>query len=256
MKNIIRIITISIILIIVLFGMADCSPSISQEEYDSVKNELSDVKIKAEELQSKLDEAKITEVQYDQLNFQYQELKKQNDEQINKIQAIQSDLDELNVNYNAKINEIQDMQAEYDELDQEYEELKDQYDTIVQGNAVFPEADINQAIFKLINQERSNNGLDVLEWGVNLYGWARQNSIAMAETGDFKYTSWLSVQAVLITAGQATLDGLVNGVMEVWKQRTHEYNPKILNTSVKYGAVAAYRSGSVYYITYVASTSP
>ncbi len=256
MKNLIKIVIISTMFTIIFWGMVGCSPTISQEEYDSVKNELNDTKLKAEELQSKLDQATTIEVQYDQLNFQYQELKKQYDEQNGEIQSIKSDFDELKINYDARTNEIQGMQAEYDELNQEFEELEKQYDIIIQGNAVFPEAEINQAIFKLINQERRNNGLAELLWGVNLYGWARENSLAMAETGDFKYSSWLSVQAVLITAGQATLDGLVNGVLEVWKQRKHEYSPKILNTSVKYGAIATYKSGGVYYITYVASTSP
>jgi uncharacterized protein YkwD len=262
MKKIIRISIISVVLIIVLLNIAGCSPSISQEEYDSVKNELSNVQLQVETLQEKLSEALLIETQYDQLNAQYQELKNQYDAQIGENQVKKSEYDDLFASYGQlqqqyddKNDELQGMYIEYDQLNQEFEDLKEQYD-ILQGNAVFSEEEIDQAIFDLINQERSDNGLEELEWGIYIYGWARQNSVAMAQTGDLKYSSWLSVQAVLITAGQATLDGLVNGVMAVWKQQTHEFSPKILNASVKYGAVATYKSGDVYYITYVASTSP
>jgi seryl-tRNA synthetase len=256
MKNIVRTTTISAILITILFGIVDCSPSISQEEYDRVKNELNDVETQVTALQGKLDEAMTTELQYDQLDVQYQELKNQYNAQIDEIQNIKSDFDELTIRYDANIDEIHVLYVEYDQLDQEYEELKRQYDAITQKNPVFSEEEIDQAIFGLINQERSDIGLDELIWGENLYWWARQNSSAMSKTGDFKYSDWLSVQAVLITAGQETFDGLVNGVMDVWKQRKHEYSPKILSTSVLYGAVATVKSGDVYYITYVASTSP
>jgi uncharacterized protein YkwD len=255
MKDAIKIIIVSVISVVIIFGVAGCSPSISQEEYDSVNNELSSAKQQNADLQSKLDEAATNQLQYDQLNFQYQQLKEQDDAKNDEIQSLQSEFDELNTNYNAKIDEIQGIQDEYDNLNQEYDELKKQYDNIVQGDT-FSLEDVDQAIFASINQDRKNNGLDELEWGVNLYGWARQNSVAMSQTGDFAYSGWLSVQCVLITAGQSTLDGLVNGVMEVWRQRTHEYNPKILNVSVTYGAVATYKSGDVYYVTYVASISP
>jgi hypothetical protein len=163
--------------------------------------------------------------------------------------------DQLKQQDNARVNEIQAMQADYDSLNQGFEELKRQYDTVVQGKAVFSEEEINQAIFDLINQERKDNGLDELEWGVNLYGWANQNSHAMADAGDYKYSGWTSWQAVLITAGQATLDGLANGALTVWKQQKYEFSRTFLNSKSPYGAVAAYKSGGAYYITYMASTS-
>jgi uncharacterized protein YkwD len=255
MKHISKIIVISIISVIVLLSVASCSPSISQEEYDKVKSELNDVRLQVEALQDELDEAMIFEAQYDRLNTQYQELEEQYNAQSVEIQILKSDFDDLNVSYKAKIDEIQGIQDDYDILSEEFEDLKMQCDAIVQ-NEVFSLEEVDQAIFALINQERSNNGLYELEWGENIYMWAKWNSVAMSETGDFEYSSWLSVQAVLITAGQTTFDGLVDGVMMVWKQRKHEYSPKILSTGVKYGAVATVKSGDVYYITYVASTDP
>ncbi len=262
MKAMMKSIIVAMVTIIIFLGFTNCSPSISQEEYDSVQNELSDVRLQVEALQDKLDEAMIIEEQHAQLNTQYQELEKQYDAQTGEIQTLKSDLDELNVSYEelmlqdeARIDEIQAMSAEYDKLNQEFKELKREYDALVQG-AVFSEEEVNQAIFALVNQERTNNGLAEIEWGVNLYGWAKQNSQAMAEKGEYEYSSWTSYQALLITAGHSTLEGLTNSAFLVWKQRKYEYSRIFLNTIIHYGAVATYRSGDVYYITFMASPSP
>ncbi|OGO08023.1 MAG: hypothetical protein A2Y92_00700 [Chloroflexi bacterium RBG_13_57_8] len=256
MKIFSKIFVVSIVLIVTVLTSFGCSKGVAQEDYDSVKNELNDIKLQAQALQDKLDKANVFETQYQALKSQY-------DAQSAQLQGITSDFDDLTASFEqlkaqdeSGILEIQSLQTEYDALNLMFEDLMRQYDTIVERSAVFNEEEINQALFDLINEERKGKGLVKLEWGVNLSGWARQNSVAMSQTGDFKYSSWLSVQAVLITAGQGTFDGLVNGIMEVWRQRTHEYEPKILNTSVKYGAVATIRSGSVYYVTYLASTLP
>ena len=263
MKGIIRIFIVAVILVIMLLGITNCSPSISQEEYDSLRKELNDVKIQSATLQNELNEALDIAGQYEQLNTQYQELKKQYEAQTGENQTLVSAYDELLASYeelmrqyDAKNNEIQGAYAEYDQLNQEFEELKEQYDTIVQGNAEFSEEEVDEALFALINQERTDNGLDELEWGQNLYWWAKQNSLEMADKGDFRYSSWVSQQAVLITAGQSILDGLVNGTLAVWKQRKPEYEIKFINNSLHYGTVATYRSGDIYYITYMAATYP
>jgi len=263
MKGIGKITAILIILVAVLLGAAGCSPSISQEEYDTVKNELNSVELQVEALQGKLDEAAKLREQYDQLNTQYQNLKKLCEAQVGENQTIETGYDELLVSYEqlkrqyeAKIDEMQAIYDEYDVLSQEYEELKKQYDDIVQAKAPFTEEEIDQALFALINQERRNAGLDELEWGQNLYWWASRNSLEMSEKGDFKYSSWQSQQAVLITAGHSTLEGIVNGTLAVWKQRKPEYDIKFINSSLHYGAVATYKSGDVYYITYMAATYP
>ncbi len=256
MKYSIRIIIISVVSIVVLLGLFGCSSSVSNEEYDRVKNELDDAMTQVQALQEKLDDATILETQY-------QDLKNQYDAAAAELQTVRSDFDALNDSYqqllvqdNARLSEIQGLEIDYDMLNQEFEELQKQYDSMFQSSTEFSNEEVDQAIFNLVNQERRNAGLDELEWGVNLYSWARQNSVSMSETGEFKYTSWLSTQAVLITSGQETFDGLVNGVMAVWKQQKHEFTPKFLSTVTKYGAVATYRLGDIYYITFLANIDP
>ncbi len=267
MTAIMRIIALSMLSIIVLFSMTNCATSVSQEEYnqeeyDIVKRELSDTENQLAALQQeKLDEAAAAEKQYQDLNAKYEELKKQHDARIDEIQTIKSEFDELNTKYeqlkgqgDARINEIQAIQAEYDELNKEFEELKRQYDIIVQGTAVFSEEEIDQAIFELINQERKNNDVDELAWGINLYKVAKQNSREMAEQGEYQYsTSGAVWQEVFMAAKYGTIDQIANGALITWKNNDYRYRYNIINPQSIYGAVATYKLGEVYYITYVAS---
>ena len=260
MTAIMRIITLSILSIIILFSLS-CASSISPQEYDNVKNELNDVKLQVAALQDKLAEAMIIEAQYDELNTQYEELKKQHDARIDEIQTIKSDFDELNNKYeqlkgqdDARINEIQAMQAKYDQLNKEFEELKKQYDIVIQGSTLFSEEEIDQAIFKLINQERKDNGVDELEWGVNLYKLAKQNSREMAETGKFQYSeSAAAWQEVFFAARYGTINQIANGALLTWKNNDYRYRYGIINPQNIYGAVGTYKSGQIYYITYMSS---
>ena len=253
-KAIMRIIIVATISIIVLFTVASCSPSISQEEYDSLKSELSDTKNQLTNLQNKLAEATVVETQFDNLNTQYEELKKQHDAQIDEIQTIKFELDELNTEYeqlktqdDARINEIQAIQAEYDDL-------KQQYDILAQGTAMPSEEEVEQAIFELINQERIDNNVDELAWGINLYNRAEDNSREMAEEGEFQYTGGaVSGQEVFITARHGTLEQIADATLMFWKNDDLKYSYNVLDPQSIYGAVCTYKLGEVYYITYISS---
>ena len=268
MNVIIRIITLSVLSIIILLSLLSCTPSISQEEYDSVKNELDDYKSQLAALQDKLTEPAKVEGQDQDLNNKYEELKKQYDMKNNEIQTIKSEFEELNTKYeqlkgqdDARISEIQAAQVEYDklnneleELNKEYEELKSQYDIIAQGTANLTEEEINQAIFELINQERKNNGVDELIWGTNLYKLAEQNSRKMAEEGEYQYSDAGAIwQQVFMATRYGTLDQLANAALITWKSSDYRYSYHIINPQAIYGAVATKKSGEVYYITYISS---
>lgn len=191
------------LLIIVLLGAPSCAPKVSQQEYDSLKNELSETKSHLTALQNKLAEAKGIE-------------------------------------------------AQYEELSAKYEELKEQYDAITEEPAGISEEDVEQALFELINLERKNNGLDELLWGKNLSWWAEVNSRDMAETLKYKHSEYASWQEVFWAAGYSTVDRIANGALITWRSNTYRYKLNILNTGAIYGAVGAYKSGEIFYITYIA----
>jgi uncharacterized protein YkwD len=256
-----RIITLSMMSIMVILGMVNCAPS-TPEDCESVKSELSDTKDQLATLQDRLGEAMKIEAQYQDLNTQYEELKKQDDARIAEMQTLNAELDELNTKYeqlitgqdDALIKEIQALQAKYDELNSKFEELQRQYNIVVQGTAVFNEGDIDQAIFALINQERKNNDVAELVWGVNLYSQAKQNSREMAENGEYQYAYGAAAwQEVFSATRYGTIDQIANGALVTWKNNDYRYRYNIINPQSIYGAVATYKSGEVYYITYLAS---
>lgn len=247
MTTIMRIITISILTIIVIFSVANCSPSVSSQDYDSVKSELKNVESQLIALQEKLAEAALIEEQYQSLNISFEELQKQYDARNDEIQKLKTEYDELNTKY-------EQLKGQNDARNEEFEELKRQYDMIIQGNIVFNEEEIDQAIFTLINQERKNNGVDELEWGIYLYEKCRQNSREMAERGEFHYYegSFIS-QAVFMATKYGTIDQIADAALIIWTNNDYRYRYGIINEHHIYGAVGTYKFGDTYYITYMAS---
>ena len=265
---IMRIIAISILSIVVLFGVANCSPSVSleeynslKEEYGSVKNELSNIESQLAALQSKLSQAAIAEAQYQSLNVNYEELQKQYNARNDELQAIKVKFDALNANYEdlkkqyaARTDETQAIRSEIQKLTNQFEELKKQYYIVVQGTGVFREEGIDQAIFALINQERKSNGVNELAWGTNLYNQAKQNSREMAETGRFQSSeSGAAWKEVFWAAKYGTIDQIANAALLTWKNNDYRYTHAIINPQSLYGAVATYKYGEIYYVTYMAS---
>ena len=226
-----KIITLSIFTIIIIFSMVNCSPSVSSEDYDSMKSELETVENQLIALQEKLAEAALIETQYQSLNNSFEELQKQ---------------------YDARNAEIQKLKTDYDDLNTKYEQLKEPDDV---PDMVFNEEEIEQAIFTLINQERINNGIDALLWGKNLHGWARGNSYEMADTLRTKYSEWASWQEIFWAAGYDTTEAMSQAAILIWRTNPYRYDQNIVNTGAKYGAVGVYHSGDIYYITYMASTT-
>ena len=230
MTKIQKIIILLVLFVITLFSVPSCAPTVSQEEYDRLNNELSETKGQIAALQSKLAEAEIMQGQYEELNKNYADLKKQ---------------------YDTIMSEIETIESQYDDLTTKYEDLKKQYDVIMEGPAGISEEDVEQAIFELINQERKNNGIDELMWGKNLYTWAKSNSRHMEEKAIYQYSEYASFQEVFWAAGYSTIDRIANGALLTWRSNSYRYELNIINKAI-YGAVAAIKSGDIFYITYMA----
>ncbi|MFC1933727.1 CAP domain-containing protein [Chloroflexota bacterium] len=254
MATIMRIISISILMIIVVFSVTNCSPSVSSEDYDSVKSELKNVESQLTALQEKFAEAALIEAQYQSLNISFEELQKQYDARNDEIKKLKTEYDELNTKYSELNTKYEQLKGQNDARNEEVEELKRQYDMIAQGNIVLNEEEIEQAIFTLINQERKNNGVDELEWGTNLYDMCRQNSREMAERGELKYYEGSFLWQELFRATKyGTIDQIASATLTIWTSNDYQYRYGILNERPIYGAVGTYKFGDIYYITYIAS---
>jgi len=252
-----KITTLSMLLVMVLFSVPSCAPTVSQEEYDRVSNELSAIQSQLASLQDKLSEAELLQAQNEELKRQYDAVKSEREIIQAQYEELSTEYEELNKQIDTAKSEFETMQAEYEqlsteyeELDNKYEELSKQYDIIMEGTAEINEGDIEQAVFKLINQERINNGLDELEWGVYLYKSALSNSRNMATRKRLEYPEF-GWQEVFWATGYGRADRIANAALTIWKNGL-KYETNFLNAVTKYGAVAVYKSGEIFYITYVA----
>jgi uncharacterized protein YkwD len=227
-KNII----LSMSLIITLFSVLSCAPAVSQQEYDRVNNELSETQSQLGLLQSELAEAEILQAKYDELSNNYD--------------AVRSELAEAEI-LQAEYDELDD---KYDELDAKYGELNKQYNILIEGT-IITEEDIEQAVFELINEERQDNGLNELAWNRTLHSWAKSHSRDMATRKRLEYSEDSAWQDIWKAAGYSTVDRLASAALMIWKD-SKRYEGQFLAKGAKLGAVAAYKSGEVFYITYFA----
>ena len=171
------------------------------------------------------------------------------------VSAIQAKHDDLKADNDELKSEFETMQAKYEELSTEYEELDKQFEELSkEGDIIIEEIneeDVEQVLFKLINQERENNGVNELTWGTALYKEATKNSRDMATSGQLEYSDRPSWQEIYRAAGYSTTEGMANAVFIIWKN-SKSYEENILDIAAKYGAVAVNKSGETFYITYMA----
>jgi uncharacterized protein YkwD len=246
---------LSISLVIILFSVLSCAPTVPQQEYDRVSNELSAIQSQLMSLQDKLAEAESLQAYNQAYN---EELKKQHDVSKSEIEALQARYEELSTEYedsgkqlSAANSQLEAMQVEYEELNKQFQELSERYDIMVEGTVEIDEGDIEQAVFKLVNEERVANGLSEREWGENIYKWALANSRSMATNKQIEYTEYIGWQDVFWATRYGTADQIASAALTVWKNHQH-YEQSFLNAGDHYCAVAVYKLGEIFYITYVA----
>ena len=247
----------------VLLGLVVAVVAIScqgdlQERYDILEKQLTDANEQLATQQEKLLEAEVLETQYDGLSAEYDELKEQNDANLEELAALEAQLENLGNEIarltgenQAKDNQITDLMAEYDSL-------KAQYDILVGAESEITEDNIEQALFDLINQERKSHGLNELLAGTNLASWSLTNSQKMSVSKQIEYYDIYQVpfQRVYIAAGYSSLDRVINAAMTIWKSHVLSYEENILNKDAVYGAVGVVKLGDIYYITFMASDFP
>lgn len=238
--------------------LSACSSTVSQQEYDRMSNEFSAVQSQLESLQGKLAETETLKAQNEELNKQYDTLKSEYDTLKAEYEGSGTEHEELNKQYDTVKSEYDTLKAEYEglsseyeELDAEYEELSKQYNAITEeAPEIINEEDIEQAVFELINQERKANGIDELLWGKNIYKFAVSNSRDMAEKKRLGYSDYGAYQQVFWATGYDKTDSIANAAWITWKNN-QQYEMIFLNTVMVYGAVGAYKSGEIFYITFI-----
>ena len=228
--------------IVFLLGAFSCSQGVSQAEYDSLKSKLSQTESQLKALQDKPATAPVVSDNLSAaLSKVNEDLKKQNDLYAAQITA-------LDAQKKAADASFQDLNSKYTDLQKQYAALANP------GNIT--EGAVEQAIFALINQERTSNNVTALLWGTNLYSITRQNSQHMSDTGKYEYATWSFFQEIFMAAAYGSVDGIARGAVQVWKINQYQFEHGLISKAFKYGAVGAFKQGDVVFITFMAADVP
>ena len=246
---------LSVLLVISLFTAISCSTPISQENIDKINEELSEAQ---SQLQEKVAEAAKLKAANEALQNQFDDVKSENKSLQEQYDAVKSETgasqetDELKEQLDVSEGKYNSLEADYEKLNSEYQDLRASYKAITEApDTAYSEQDVEQQIFQAVNEARTNNGLDELKWGTNLYKWARANSQDMAAKQDLVYSSYGAFQELYRAVGYDTAEKFTEALMTIW-ENGNQYDRKFLNSGTAYGAVAVYKSGEIYYITYIA----
>lgn len=220
--------------------MPSCTKTVPQQENDRSNNGSSATE-KQIVSQSTEYEAKYRDLssQYEAIQAKYKDLNSQ-------YEAMQAKYKDLNSQYEA-------IQAKFQDLSTQYASVRDNYNKLIGGASGVNEADVEQALFKMINRERTNNHLSEFKWGDNLYGWAITNSRNMAKNQRYQYSDYGSYEQVYWAAGYGTADSIANATLNIW-QNSVQYDKIFLNPIFTYATVAVHKSGNILYITYISDT--
>jgi uncharacterized protein YkwD len=243
---------IPVLLVVIILISTSCTLGVSQEEHERVKNELSAIQGELASLQSKLTESVALQAQNEELNNRYATLKSEFDAMQTKHEELSAEYDELNIKYDTMQSEYKTLQAKYEELSAEYEELSKQGEAAEEEEVLeIAEEDVEQALFELINEDRIDNGLDVLLWRESLHKLAKDNSIDMATNKDLRYPGYeIEWREVYWAAGYNSAGEIAEATHLVWENRDI-YEKSFLWAHLELGTVGVHKSGDIFYITYI-----
>ena len=138
----------------------------------------------------------------------------------------------------------------------EADKMQNQYDAMIAGTVeIIKEADVEQALFKIVNQERKSAGLNELIWNGGLYSCADSNNRKMSETKSLEQPECPSLEQVFWFLGYGTSDRITNTALLAWKNNPYSYKQNVLNSKAVSGAVAVYKSEEILYITFLCYTN-
>lgn len=247
-----RKITILFILwVIVIFSVLACAPKATGQGYDMLKKEFSAIFDELGATQGELQEAKeeirATENELSGTKNKLSSIESTLTDKLTNIKELKSKLAEADIEQDKYL-------SQYEELSIQYEELKEQYDANVKGTTEINGEDVGQELFKLVNQERKNNGLSELIWNDGLYKCAQANNRNMSETKSLVSSECPSLQQVFWFLGYGTSDRIANVALLAWKNNPYSYKQNVLNSNAVNGAVAVYKSEEILYINFLCYT--
>lgn len=255
MVNIFKTVTLVALGIIIILTGLSCGGGITQEEYDSLQNKITETETELEAVHLQLSELQNEPAPEPEEEVTPDiDLKKLNDANLQEIETLKGQLVDLTGSFTELQEQNEANLDELAEIEQQYAELQIQYADVVAGPGPFTTADVEQAIFDLINQTRTDNGLEALLPGQYIHDNAEANNQAMIEAREITYSLEAGWQEIFWATGYDTADAIANAVLTTWKNNIIRFNTSVLNPQAIYGAVSVYKSGDIIYITYISHT--
>jgi peptidoglycan hydrolase CwlO-like protein len=253
MKKIILVSSLCIIIVITLFGSVSCggTTGVEQEVYDALKAQLTAAQAEITDLKAKLSAA-VTPI-IPSTDPGMQALKDEVAALKAKVTELGNQITELNKQKDGLTKEKAALEAKYAELTGKYSELEKKLALTALPETVTIE-EIENAILALMNQERVKAGVGEFILGEHLHDQARVNSRKMADEKKVIYDTAVFYQETLWAAGYTTVESIARGALLIWKLDTYDFEKGTLSTIHKYGAVGAYKSGGIVYITFYAAS--
>ncbi len=214
---------LSIFMVLLVMAVTACSSGVSQEAYNTLntqleaaKSEIAQVKGENSSLKSQVDKASKSEQAYAELKTKY----------------------ELSL-------------KDYQACEEKYKTLSQQYAAATREPEPVTEAQVEEALFNIVNQRRTENGLTPFLWGKNLYSWAKSNSKAMAQSKTMTYSEYYAPQELFWAIGYKSLEEITDATMKMWSLNDNTYKSRFLQ-KVAYCTVGVYKDDGIFYITYIA----
>jgi hypothetical protein len=230
--------------VIFLLGASSCGGGIAQADYDSIKDKLAQAETQIKTLQDKLTAAAATTTTTTPTST----VKPTTDTTVYQIQSLQTQITALEAAKKAA-------ETNYNDLNVKYTALQKQYSEATKTSEMSTDQ-VEQAIFTLINKDRTSNNVTALKWGENLSKITKQNGKDMYNNSRYEPSSWPIYQEIHWAAGYSSADRLAEGTLMVWKNFEYKYAHGVLSKAFTYGAVGAYQVGDVFYITFAAADYP
>ena len=252
MKKAIKTIALLAISLLILSGAFSCAgTTITQEEHDALKAQLNDAEAKIAEAETKIVELEVNQVD-PKAQLEEQLLKNEIDSLKAKITELGNSITELDKQNETLTQEKTSLEAQYTELNGKYEELQKTLAALAEPE-IITEEKIEDEIFRLLNEERVKAGAPEFLPGKNLYGQAKQISREMAASGKIEVNPAVFYAEEFWAAGYDTVNEIARGAILTWQLNQYRMEHGALLASNKYGAIGAYKSGEIYYITFMAA---
>jgi uncharacterized protein YkwD len=234
----------------ILIGGFSCGgkagETVTKAEYDALKAQYTAAQAEIADLKAKVAAALVNPGAL--LNDEINSLKA-------KITELGNTVTDLNKQNTSLTQEKAATEAKFADLLTKYQDLEKKLAAATNTQPITMEL-VENAILKLLSQERVKAGLPEFLPGPQLHNQALTNSRAMAASGKVVTNPDYLNQETFMAAYYNSVDAIARAAVSIWKLDQYEFEHGTLLVGNKYGGVGAYQSGDIIFITYLAAFFP